>query len=87
LHAVAVLQARPTVNTLAVDERAIATLQIRNQKLSRIYRIADDSSMIAAHQVITVGVIPNLSVRLSPDQQLVKTLKRNFLHLIGLRPT
>jgi hypothetical protein len=65
---------RRTVNALPVNERPIPAFQIRYKEPGRINWIAGDASMVAAYQVVTVGIKPNLGVRLSPDQHLVETL-------------
>jgi len=62
---------------------AVAVLQARRS----IYPLAVDERSVPAHQVAPVCIEPDLSVSLSPDHDLAKPLKRDFLHLIGLRPT
>jgi hypothetical protein len=42
--------------------------------------------VVAADQVFTVGIKPDLSVSFSPDHEFAKTQKGNLFHLIGLRP-
>jgi hypothetical protein len=72
---------------MPVDERPIPAVQVRYQEPVGIGRITNDPGVIAADQVLPVRVETDLSVRLSPDQNLAETLKGNLLHLIGFRPT
>jgi hypothetical protein len=72
---------------MAVDERPIPAVQVRYQEPVRIRRITNDPGVIAADQVFPIRIEPDLSVRLSPDQNFAETLEGDFLHLIGFRPT
>src|SRR5262249_28584417 len=71
-------------NSLPVDVGSIPAIQIRYAKLHWIGWVLGNSCMLAADQVVPVGVVLDRIRRISYHRQLFEMIEREFLYLIDL---
>ena len=76
-------QASGRIDTLAIEECAVAALQIDDGEFVGRFGVTDDLDVLAAHQVFAAGVEPHGCLGIAPDEDLVGLRGRKLVHLAG----
>ncbi|KFB66281.1 MAG: hypothetical protein CAPSK01_004442 [Candidatus Accumulibacter vicinus] len=71
-------------NAPTVDEHAIATVEV-NQHEALLLGVALDCRMIAAHRIVTLGVVGDAGCRVAPKSDFGRLRDREGHFLVRLR--
>ena len=85
LHHVARPDARRAADALAVDEGAVAAVEVCDGEDRGVVRVLRDARVLAPDEVVTVRVVTDGRRRVAPQNQLFDVIEGELLDLVGLR--